>query len=439
MLNRWTKGLLHLLVGGACAALVAWLVFGFSQTVLHTSGPVRVTMAALVVITLLLVGWLLLAPPVRPAEIALARALLDVDLPEPVDTSSWGARGRGLLWAGAVIVLGGLSLLALLWCLPQGLAMVVQAFSDDLSTLLPPELTGIPAPVLAVVGLGVAALGLLVQPLLVTVLRRLAPQVLGPTPADRLAHEQQVRDQLLRANELARELHDSVGHALTAIGVQAEAGARVARQDPAFAREALDRISATTRQAVAELDEVLGTLRTSTERVGTPTSTPTERVGTPTPTLTERAGTPTPTPTERASSRESAPPSASALGDLLAPFGPDGTGSVRLDIAGEVDEEAGHTAYRVVQEALTNARRHGTGAPAGHVRVRDGWVDVALENPVDPDAAPDPEGRGGRGLTGMRERLTLVGGSLNAGPETVDGRSVWRLVARFPAQREARP
>ena len=70
MLTRWTKGLLHLLVGGACAALVAWLVFGFSQTVLHTSGPVRVTMAALVVITLLLVGWLLLAPPVRPAEVA---------------------------------------------------------------------------------------------------------------------------------------------------------------------------------------------------------------------------------------------------------------------------------------------------------------------------------------------------------------------------------
>lgn len=429
MLTRWTKGLLHLLVGGACAALVAWLVFGFSQTVLHTSGPVRVTMAALVVITLLLVGWLLLAPPVRPAEVALARALLDVDLPEPVDTTSWGARGRGLLWACAVIVLGGLSLLALLWCLPQGATMVVQAFSDDLTTLLPTALTGIPAPVLAVAGVGVAALGIVVQPLLVTVLRSLAPQVLGPTPADRLAHEEQVRDQLLRANELARELHDSVGHALTAIGVQAEAGARVARQDPAFARETLDRISATTRQAVAELDEVLGTLR----------HPPTERVGTPTHTSTERVGTPTQTPTERASSRESAPPGApswATLHALLAPFGPDGTGTIRLDLAGEVDEEAGRTAYRVVQEALTNARRHGTGPPAGHVRVRDGWVEVALDNPVDSDATPGLSTTGGRGLTGMRERLTLAGGSFSAGPEIVDGQSAWRLIARLPAQRE---
>src|SRR5699024_10517256 len=75
MLGRWTKGLLHLLVGGACAALVAWLAFGFSTTVIHTHGPVRWLMAALVGLSILVALALLLAPPVRAAEVALATAL----------------------------------------------------------------------------------------------------------------------------------------------------------------------------------------------------------------------------------------------------------------------------------------------------------------------------------------------------------------------------
>jgi len=426
MVTRCTKGLLHLLVGGACAALVAWLVFGFSQTVIHTSGPTRVAMAALVLVTVGLVGWLLLAPPVRPAEVALASALLDVDLPEPVDTTSWGARGRGLLWALAVIVLGGLSLLALLWCLPQGIAMVVLAFGSAPTDLDPAWLEEVPAAVMALLGLLVAAVGLLVQPTLVGLLRRLAPHALGPTADDQLAHAAQQRRELLLANELARELHDSVGHALTAIGVQAEAGARVADTDPSFARDALRQISVTTRQAVAELDEVLGTLRhphSPSERAVLRESTPTERT-----VLRES------TPTERTVLRDIAPPSAPALGTLLAPFGPAGSGKVRLDLDGAVDTQAGHTAYRVVQEALSNARRHGSGDPTGYVRVRDGWIEVLLENTV--AIGSDTRG-GGRGLLGMEERLALVGGTLEAGSVTVAGEPRWRLQARIPLGEDA--
>ncbi|MCK0112852.1 histidine kinase [Ornithinimicrobium sp. F0845] len=418
MVTRWTKGLLHLLVGGACAALVAWLVFGFSQTVVHTSGPVQITMAALVLLTLALVGWLLLTPPVRPAEVALARALLDVELPEPVDTTSWGARGRGPVWASAVIVLGGLSLLALLWCLPQGLAMVVLAFSDDSAALLPSGLDDLPPLVLVPLGLLVAAAGLLVQPLLVVLLRRLARPMLGPTAQDRLAHAEHQRRELLRAHELARELHDSVGHALTAIGVQAEAGARVAGADPGFAREALEQISVTTRAAVAELDEVLGTLRTGAESRHATRSAGVE---------SSSAGV-----DSRHATRSAGVESRHALQALLAPFGPAGSGTVRTDLDGEVAEQAGHTAYRVVQEAVSNARRHGSADPSGHVRLRDGWIEVLLENPVPADAPTTHSG--GRGLVGMRERLALVGGSLDAGPARVDGQDGWRLVARIPAR-----
>lgn len=392
MLGRWTKGLLHLLVGGACAALVAWLVFGFSQTVLHTHGPVRLTMMALVAGTLVFVAWLLLAPPVRPAEVALARALLDVDLPEPADTTSWGARWRGLLWATVVIGLGGLSLLALLWCLPQGAAIFLVALGVD-PGLLPPALGGLPAVLLAAVGLLLAAAGVVLQPVLVSVLTSLAPRVLGPTPGDRLAHAEQERQALLRANELARELHDSVGHSLTAIGVQAEAGARVAGTDPDFAREALDQIARTTRQAVAELDEVLGDLRRGPDDGHRPVP---------------------------------------VLADLLGPRGELGSHGIRLEVPGELDEGVARTAYRVVQEALSNARRHGAGEPAGHVRLRDGWVEVLVENPV--ETGGRGAGTGGRGLVGMRERLALVGGTLEAGPHRVDGRAGWRLLARLPAE-----
>lgn len=393
MVGRWTKGLLHLLVGGACSALVAWLVFGFSQTVIHTQGPVRAAMAVVVLLTVVAVAALLLAPPVRPAEVALAGALLEVCLDEPADTTSWEARARGLLWALAVIVLGGVSLLALLWCLPQGVWMVVAAFSPQVRADLPGMLAPTPPVVLLGLGVLVACLGVVVQPVLVALLRTLAPVVLGPTGADLLAREAERRRELLVANALARELHDSVGHALTAIGVQAEAGVRVARHDPDFARAALERIVQTTRRAVEELDEVLGTLRDV----------------------------------------PAGPAGLDGVTALLGELGPRGSGAVVVDAGGGVDAAAARTAYRVVQEAMTNARRHGTGDVRGRVHVEAGTLHVRLENPV---AGTDGGGGGGRGLVGMRERVELVGGSLRVGPVEVDGSTWWRVEARVPARED---
>ena len=85
-------------------------------------------------------------------------------------------------------------------------------------------------------------------------LARLAPVLLGPTPAERIAI-------LAERNRVARELHDSVGHALGVVSIQAAAAERVLDRDPAFAREALRHIAASARDGQRDLDHVLGLLR----------------------------------------------------------------------------------------------------------------------------------------------------------------------------------
>jgi signal transduction histidine kinase len=84
------------------------------------------------------------------------------------------------------------------------------------------------------------------------------------------------------------------------------------------------------------------------------------------------------------------------------------------------------SAYRIVQEGLTNALRHGAGATTVAVQVGPTSLDVEIRNPLDPDGPPAADGRG---LVGMRERVHLLGGELDAGP-TGDGR--FRLHARLP-------
>ncbi|CAM5666834.1 Protein-glutamate methylesterase/protein-glutamine glutaminase [Streptomyces rimosus subsp. rimosus] len=85
-------------------------------------------------------------------------------------------------------------------------------------------------------------------------LARGAPALLGRTPADRLAAAERRAADLASRNRLARELHDSVGHALSAVTLQAGAARRVLDRDPEFVRQALTAIEETTRDAVAELD-----------------------------------------------------------------------------------------------------------------------------------------------------------------------------------------
>ena len=85
-------------------------------------------------------------------------------------------------------------------------------------------------------------------------LARLAPALLGPSPAEQIAI-------LAERNRVARELHDSVGHALGVVSIQAAAAERVLDSDPQFAREALRHIAASAREGQRDLDHALGLLR----------------------------------------------------------------------------------------------------------------------------------------------------------------------------------
>ncbi|CAM5613771.1 histidine kinase OS=Streptomyces violarus OX=67380 GN=FHS41_008025 PE=4 SV=1 [Streptomyces violarus] len=94
---------------------------------------------------------------------------------------------------------------------------------------------------------------------------RIALRLLGPSPAERLAALEERTEQLLERTRIARELHDSIGHALTVAVVQA--GAARAAGDPAFTDRALSAIEDTGRAALEDLERVLGVLRESEKPV----------------------------------------------------------------------------------------------------------------------------------------------------------------------------
>jgi signal transduction histidine kinase len=199
---------------------------------------------------------------------------------------------------------------------------------------------------------------------------------------------------------IARELHDVVAHHVSAIAVQAGAAAEIVERNPQRAGEALRFIQETSRQALAEMRAMLNVLRSGDEGN----------------TGEERAPQPTLAQVER------------LIGQSRAAGLP-----VTLQIEGTVrslPEAIDVSAYRIVQEALTNCLKH-AGPAQAMVLVR--YAVEALELEISDDgrrAAGTPNGAGeGRGLIGMRERVALFGGELVAGPAPGGGFSVQ---ARLP-------
>jgi signal transduction histidine kinase len=191
------------------------------------------------------------------------------------------------------------------------------------------------------------------------------------------------------ATRIARELHDSIGHALTVAVVQA--GAARTAGDPAFTERALDAIEETGRAALEDLERVLGVLREPRRPVSSrPTLGDADR-------LLESA---------RASG-------ATVDAEVTGPL---------ETVPGPVSREG----YRILQEALTNALRHAGGVPVRvRVRVADGTLLLDVRNPL-PEEAPGP-GRGS-GLRGIRERAALLGGRAHTGPDGGD----WRVRVDLP-------
>ncbi|WP_369358974.1 sensor histidine kinase [Streptomyces sp. cg2] len=195
-----------------------------------------------------------------------------------------------------------------------------------------------------------------------------------------LAMERRQAAEAERAS-IARELHDVVSHSVSVIAVQAESATYTTPGLSPQAREGFQQIAASARASMAELRRLLGVLRTDGE----------DRTGTaPQPTL-------------------------DGLGDLIAQHRSVG-GEVELRISGdrvELPTSCELSAYRIVQEGLTNVRRH---APGAHAVVEIDYQPDRLAVRI-ADDGPGPPGvvRSGHGLVGMQERAVLLGGRLSAG------------------------
>ncbi|MBA0052039.1 histidine kinase [Streptomyces sp. AJS327] len=352
----------------------------------------------------------LLLPFVRVLEATTARTLACVP-GGALDTEparSWAARWRTAGWFTLHAGLGAVVSGSTLAVPPMTGVLLLLPFSEALRSRLGGGPWGADGMVWTAPVAGLALLLALAAGAYAAgaVLARCAPPLLGPTPADRLAAAERRAAELARRNRLARELHDSVGHALSAVSLQAGAARRLLDSDPDFVREALTAIESTSRSAVGELDAVLGVLRgDAADREGELARPPTLAAG-----------------------LDGLLARGRATGAAIA-FLP-GPGVEPLDA---LPDETSRTAFRIVQEGLSNALRHATGAP---VRIRltrqqtrkGEELEIAVTNPLTGEATGARPGTGGRGLPGIAERAELLGGSARAGV----GEDGWRLSARLP-------
>jgi signal transduction histidine kinase len=229
--------------------------------------------------------------------------------------------------------------------------------------------------------------------------------------AARLEKEREAQAKVAVAAErarIARELHDVVAHNVSVMVVQADGAAYVLDAAPDQAKKALEIISGTGRQALAEMRRLLGVLRTG----------------------------------EHQESGEYVPqPDVEQLDDLIEQCRGSGL-PVDFKIEGTprpLPSGVELTAYRIVQEALTNTRKHG--GPNAGASVRLVYFDDGLGLLVEDDGKGAPhelyeeggvDGQG-HGLIGMRERIGMVGGTLDAGPRPGGGFRISALLPLKPA------
>ena len=203
-----------------------------------------------------------------------------------------------------------------------------------------------------------------------------------------------VEAQLLEREQLARELHDTVAHHVSAIVIQAQAGSTLAGTDPAAAGRALASIEDEARRTLQEMRSIVGVLRRGEAELAPQRS----------------------------------------LADLRRLADDDGhRPQVDLELVGDLDDvrPAIQTAiYRIAQESITNVRRHARRATHAEIRVEADGDEVALTIVDDGEpSAWSADGSTGYGLVGMTERAALHGGRFEAGPNLGRG---WTVHAVLP-------
>jgi signal transduction histidine kinase len=213
----------------------------------------------------------------------------------------------------------------------------------------------------------------------------------------RNAEREAERERRLAAAEermrIARDLHDSAGHAISVILVQAGAARVLQERDPAAARVALETVEEVARDTLDEIDQLVRALR------------------------------------DDLPPGEVEPPPGLAALDALAERSRASGLDVTVTVEGSrraLSPAVDQAAYRILQEALTNAAWHGSGSADVAIEFAPSSLEIAVTNPAAPDA-PARDG-GGHGIVGMRERAQLLGGTLEAGADN----GAFRLRARLP-------
>jgi len=197
----------------------------------------------------------------------------------------------------------------------------------------------------------------------------------------RAAQEIQRERRLAAAEErtrIARDLHDSAAHAINVILVQAGAARLLQQENPAAARDALTTVEDVARETIGEIDQLVRTLR------------------------------------EDGGDREPEPPTRLAALDALLARSRTAGLTVTLHVDGTkrpLPQGVDQAAYRILQESLTNAARHGSGAAEVGIAYRENELLLEVTNPTSPEAAT---GEAGHGIIGMQERAALLGGKLDA-------------------------
>ncbi|MFL1429429.1 MULTISPECIES: sensor histidine kinase [unclassified Nocardiopsis] len=394
--RRWA----YLIIGGAL--LTPYAMAGLVLATLITQGgsaqgqPDATSWALALLITLTGLAATARIPAVADAQHQLARTLLRGPLDRLPDTPP-APGARTFLWLCLHTLTGMAVCLATMTGLTESALLAIAPLTGTPATG-PFTLLNIPlgtGPRLAGPLLGLALLLALIAAIALTghLLAHLAPRLLGPSPARLLADAQARARTLAERNRLARELHDSLGHALSVVTLQAATAARLIDTDPDFARQALTHIADQARTATADLDHALGILREDT-----------------------------PAPT-------APPPDLTHLPHLAQSASHTGT-PLHLTLDGDphaVPALLSREAYRIAQQALTNALTHAPGHPLDlTLRITPRHLHLVATNPLPPRRL----GRrrtGGRGITGMQERAHLLGGTLTAGPRPTTDPDRWTL------------
>ncbi|MDH4307397.1 MAG: sensor histidine kinase [Acidimicrobiia bacterium] len=215
--------------------------------------------------------------------------------------------------------------------------------------------------------------------------------------AEREREEQAARAVADERARIARELHDVVAHKMTVMTLQAEGARRVAGTIDPRVTGALDAIREAGHEALSEMRRMVGVLRTDPEH----------------PSLTPQPGL-------------------ADLASLAADMTEAGVQvTIDVDDTPQLPDGVDVNVYRIIQESLTNSLRHGGPGVTATVRVKAADDCISVEVCDDGRGVNLESNGGGHGLVGMRERVTLLGGKLDAGPRPGGG---FRVVATIPVE-----